>query len=69
MLEVVKLLNDFSNKVCVPNKTVDLNVSVFNVITGKSESKTLIKHLSCKCKGKFDGRNCNSNQWRNNNKC
>ena len=26
-------LNDLSNKVCVPNKTEDLNVSVFNMIT------------------------------------
>ena len=27
-------LNDLSNKVCVPNKTEDLNLSVFNIITG-----------------------------------
>ena len=26
--------NDLSNKVCVPNKTEDLNVSMFNMITG-----------------------------------
>ena len=26
-------LNDLSNKVCVPNKTEDLNLSVFNIIT------------------------------------
>ena len=26
-------LNDLSNKVCVPNKTEDLNLSVFNMIT------------------------------------
>ena len=25
-------LNDLSNKVCVPNKTEDLNLSVFNMI-------------------------------------
>ena len=25
-------LNDFSNKICIPNKTEDLNVSVFNMI-------------------------------------
>ena len=30
-------LNDFSNKVCVPNKTEDLNLSVFNMITGINE--------------------------------
>ena len=26
-------LNDLSNKVCVPNKTKDLNLSMFNIIT------------------------------------
>ena len=40
-------LNDLSNKVCVPNKTEDLNLSVFNMITGINESKTLTKHISC----------------------
>ena len=35
--------NDLSNTVCVPNKTEDLNLSVFNMIAGVNESKTLIK--------------------------
>ena len=26
-------LNDLSNKICVPKKTEDLNLSVFNMIT------------------------------------
>ena len=30
-----------SNRVCIPNKTKVLNVSVFNMITGTNESKTL----------------------------
>ena len=55
-------LNDLSNKVCVPNKTEDLNLSVFNMITRIKESKTLTKHISCECKCKFDGTKCNSNQ-------
>ena len=37
-------LNDLSNTVCVPNKTKDLNLRVFNMITIKKESKTLTKH-------------------------
>ena len=37
-------------KVGVPNKTEDLNLSKFNIITGLNESKTLTKHTSCKCK-------------------
>ena len=40
--------NDFSNKVCVPNKTEDLNLRLFNMITGINESKTLPNHMSCK---------------------
>ena len=28
-------LNDLFNKVCVPNKTEDLNIHVFNIITGE----------------------------------
>ena len=68
MLEV-NILNDLSNKVCVPNKTEDFNLSMFHMITGKNESKTLTKDISCKCKCKFDGRKCNSNQKWNNDKC
>ena len=32
-------LNDLSNEVCVPNKTEDLNLSVFNTIAGRNKSK------------------------------
>ena len=54
-------LNDLSNKVCIPNKTEDLNLSVFNMIIGTNESKTLTKRLSCECKCKLDVTKCNSN--------
>ena len=36
------------------------------MITGINESKALTKHRSCKCKCRFDGRKCNSDQWWNN---
>ena len=49
----MNILNDFYNKVCVPNKTEDLHVNVFNMITGINESKA----------------RCNSDQWWNNDKC
>ena len=62
-------LNDSSNKACVPNKTEDLNIHVFNTITGKNESKILTKDISCECKCKFDKRKCKSNQKWNNDKC
>ena len=47
-------LNDLSNKECVSNKTCNLNLNVFNMITGINESETLTKHISCECKCKFD---------------
>ena len=56
-------IHDLSNNVCIPNKTEDLNLRVFNMITGINEWKTLTKHISCKCKYKLDGTKCNSNQW------
>ena len=43
-------LNGLSNNVYVPNKTEYLNLNVFNMITGINKSKTLTKHISCKCK-------------------
>ena len=57
-------LQDLSNEVCVPNKTEDLNIIIFNMITGVNESKTLIKHILCECKCKFDVTKCKSSQWR-----
>ena len=54
---------------CVPNKTKDLNLSMFNMITGINEPKTLTKHIPCECKCKFEGRKCNLNQMFNNDKC
>ena len=62
-------LNGLSNNVCVPNKTGDLHLSMFNIITGTNETKTLTNHISCEYKCKFAGKKCNSNQWWNNNNC
>ena len=61
--------NDFSNKECVPNEAEDLNLSVFDLITGINELKARAKHISCECKFTFNGRKCNSDQRWNNAKC
>ena len=68
-VESCNTMNDLSNKVCIPNKTEDLNLRVFNMITRINELKTLAKHISCECKRKFDVTKCNSDQWWNNDKC
>ena len=60
-IESYNTLNDLSNRVCVPNKTEDLNLSAFNMITGINELKTFTKHITCKCEYNFDSRKCNSN--------
>ena len=62
-------LKDLPNKVWAPKKAEDLNLSVFNMITGINESKILTKDISCECKCKLDGRKCNSDQWWINDKC
>ena len=56
-------LNDLSNKVCVPNKTEDLDLSMLNMIARINESKTLTKHISCERERKLDGRKCNSDHY------
>ena len=43
----------------VSNKTEDLNMHAFNMITGRNESKTLAADKSCECKYEFDGRKYN----------
>ena len=68
-MESCNTLNNLSNEVSVPNKTEDLNLSVFNTITTINVSKILTKHISCECRCKFGGRKCNSSQKWNNDKC
>ena len=53
--------NNMSNKVCVPNKTENVDLNAFNLITRKNE----LEHISCK----FESKKCNSNQIWNNDKC
>ena len=38
--------DDISNRVCIQNKTEDLNRNIFYIITGINESKILTKHIS-----------------------
>ena len=61
---------DLSNRVCVLDETNNLNLHVFNMIIRIKESKTLTKHIWCKCQCNFHGRNCSLNQkWNNDRYC
>ena len=51
-------LYDLSNKAGVPNKTEDLNLGMFNMVTEINQLKTLTKHISYECKYRFDERKC-----------
>ena len=48
----------------VPNETQDLNLGVLNMIKGVNKSKILKKHILFECKCKFDGRKCNNDKCR-----
>ena len=37
--------NDPSNEIYVPNKTEDVNLSIFNMVVRINKSKTLTKHM------------------------
>ena len=50
--------NILSPKICIPKKTKDINVQVFNMITNKNEAKTMIKHVSSDCKCQFSSATC-----------
>ena len=57
-------VDDLYIKICVPSKTKDINVKVFNMITNKNEAKTMVNHISCDYK--YSSATCNSDQkWNN----
>ena len=62
-------LDKLSNKAFLPNETEDLKLHFFNMITEINKSKTLTKHISCKCECKFNYKKYNLNQNWNNDKC
>ena len=55
-------LNDWSDNLCVPNKTKDVSSKVFNMIRTFNELKSLVKHISCDGKCKFDKKIYSSKQ-------
>ena len=64
-----KIRPNLINLQCFSNKTNNLNLSVFSLITGINVAKTLRMHTSYECKCKFDKTNCKSNKQWNNDKC
>ena len=66
MISLDKNCNVLSPKICVPKKTKDINVKVFDIITNKNKAKNMANQILCDCKCKFNRATCNSNQkWNN----
>ena len=65
----LNFVDDLFTKLCVPSETKYVNVKIVNTITRINKSKTLVKHISCGFKCKFNSTTCNSNQQWNNDTC
>ena len=64
--------NDTSNplaKLSVPDVVKNLNVKVFNLVSGINETRLTEWHETCKCKCKFEHSVCNNKQRWNDHKC
>ena len=40
-------VDDLSMRICIPSKTKDIQVKVFDMITNRNEAKALVKETSC----------------------
>ena len=52
-------LDNPSDRICVPNKTEDINLKVCNMITTINKGKAFTKLISYDCKCKFNGKKSN----------
>ena len=52
---------------CVPDVVKNLNVKVFNLVSGTNETRRIEWHETCKCKCRFEHSVCK--QLWNDNKC
>ena len=59
----------YLQKYVFPVEKRDVNVTAFNIITRIDETETIVKHISCDCKGKFNATIYNSNKKWNNETC
>ena len=53
---------------CVPHIVKNLNVKVFNLVSGTNETRRIEWHETCKCKCRFNSSVCNNKQrWNGDN--
>ena len=54
---------------CVPGVVKNLNLKVFNLVSGANETRRIEWHATCKCKYRFNSSVCNNKQRSNDDKC
>ena len=58
------IINDPYAKLCVPGDIKNINVRVFNLMSGTNETRHIEWHESCRCKCKLDASVCiNKQRW------
>ena len=74
-IETIKCSGTYNNisypyaKICVADVVKNLNVKVFNLMSGTNETKHIEWHEKCKCECKFGANVCNNKQRWNKDKC
>lgn len=62
MVEIAINLDNISNEMCVPDKTENVTIKLFNMTAIIIESKSSSKLVSCDCKCRFKCEASNLNQ-------
>ena len=62
-------INDPYTKICVPDLVKNLNVKVFNLLSGTNETRHIKWHETCRCICRLDTIVCNNKQRWGNDKC
>ena len=62
-------INDPLAKLCISDVVKNLNVKVFNLVSGTNETRRIEWHETCKCKCRFNSSVCNNKQRWNDDKC
>ena len=62
-------INDLYANLCVPDVAKNMNIKLFNLMSGTNETRHIKWHKTCKCKCRLDASTCNSKQPWNKDKC
>ena len=62
-------INNPCAKLCVLDVVKNLNIKVFNLVSGTNETRRIEWHETCKCKCRFNSSVCNNKQRWNDDKC